>query len=163
MDTIYLSISYGYVLLIYFITKSWKSGKNKTRGRGWGWWWGWGLFTANCMFTTSKRKSNVWFLKAELLQARSTMGKKIWLSMHSRNFGSEKIASTYVSPLIHLRGYEMSHLLAGSPRHAYTVSVFNLVLDIYAMDLWQLSRNGICWPVPLDCIASSGTQRIEVT
>ena len=42
---------------------------------------------------------------------------------------------TSVSPLIHLRGYEMSHLLAGSPRHAYTVSVFNLVLDIYAMDL----------------------------
>ena len=28
------------------------------------------------------------------------MGKKIWLSMHPRNFASEKIVGTYVRPFL---------------------------------------------------------------
>ena len=39
------------------------------------------------------------------------MGKKIWLSMHPRNFGSEKIVRTrpYVRPPIHVSRGEILH------------------------------------------------------
>ena len=45
---------------------------------------------------------------------RSTMGKKIWLSMHPRNFGSEKIVCTtnvrpYVRPPGHVSRGEVLH------------------------------------------------------
>ena len=30
------------------------------------------------------------------------MGKKIWLSMHPRNFGSDKIVPRYVRPPLHI-------------------------------------------------------------
>ena len=44
---------------------------------------------------------------------RSTMGKKIWLSMHPRNFSSEKVVRTsvrpYVRPPLHVRRCETSH------------------------------------------------------
>ena len=54
------------------------------------------------------------------------MGKKMWLSMHSRNFGSDKIICMYVPLLLHVSRCEMAHLLAGSPRHIF--SLLNLVL-----------------------------------
>ena len=31
---------------------------------------------------------------------RCTTGKKIWLSMHPRNFGSDKIVGTYIHPFM---------------------------------------------------------------
>ena len=45
-----------------------------------------------------------WFI-AELSKRtqRSAMGKKIWLSMHPRNFGSYKVVCTYVHPFIQAR------------------------------------------------------------
>ena len=60
---------------------------------------------------------------------RSTMAKKIWLSMNPRNFVSDKIVRTYERPPIHVRRREMPHLLVGSFRHM--LSVFNLILDIH--------------------------------
>ena len=44
------------------------------------------------------------------------MGKKIWLSMHKRNFVSNKIVRTYVGPRLHVNACEMSYLLAVSPK-----------------------------------------------
>ena len=49
------------------------------------------------------------FFTAELWRARSTMSKKIWLSMHSRNFGSDKIVLTYVRPPLLLSRGETLH------------------------------------------------------
>jgi len=66
---------------------------------------------------------------AELSLARSTMAKKIWLSMNPRNFVSDKIVRTYERPPIHVRRCEMPYLLAGSFRHI--LSVFNLILDTH--------------------------------
>ena len=40
---------------------------------------------------------------------RSTMGKKIWLPMHSRNFGSDKVVLTYVRPPLHVSWGETLH------------------------------------------------------
>ena len=41
------------------------------------------------------------------------MGKKIWLSMHPRNFSSDKIVRTaHVRTPIHFSGCEMAHLPA---------------------------------------------------
>ena len=57
------------------------------------------------------------------------MGKKIWLSMHPRNFGTKKIVHTYVGPRLHVNGCEMSYLLAVSPKHIQIV--FNSILDIH--------------------------------
>ena len=37
------------------------------------------------------------------------MGKKIWLSMYSRNFGSEKIVCTFVRPPLHVSRGEILH------------------------------------------------------
>ena len=54
------------------------------------------------------------------------MGKKIWLSMCSRSFGSDKIVCMYVPLLLHVSRCEMAHLLARSPRHVLSLS--NLVL-----------------------------------
>lgn len=48
--------------------------------------------------------------------------KKIWLTMHPRNFGINKIVLTSVRPPYHVNGSEMSHLLAGSPK-SYTICV----------------------------------------
>ena len=56
------------------------------------------------------------------------MCKKIWLSMHPGNFGSDK----YVHPFMLTDVKIMAHLLAKSPRHNI-LSVFNLVLDIPVM------------------------------
>ena len=50
----------------------------------------------------------------------STMGKKIWLSMHPRNFGFDKIVSQYVHPYIHpyhVSRCEMAPLLGRIQRH----------------------------------------------
>ena len=35
------------------------------------------------------------------LAERSTVGKKIWLSMHPRNFGSDRIVRAYVRTYVH--------------------------------------------------------------
>ena len=61
----------------------------------------------------------------------STMGTKIWLSMHSRNVGSDKIVCTSIHLLLHVSGCEMADLLTRSPRHILSVS--NLVLDIHVI------------------------------
>ena len=45
------------------------------------------------------------------------MGKKMWLSVHSRNFDYEKIVCMYVPLLLHVSKCEMGHLLARSPSH----------------------------------------------
>ena len=45
------------------------------------------------------------------------MGKKMWLSVHSRSFGYEKIACMYVTLLLHVSKCEMAQLLARSPSH----------------------------------------------
>ena len=66
------------------------------------------------------------------------MDKKIWLSVHSRNFGSDNIARTHVLPPLHVSRCEMAHSLPRNPRHI--LSVFNLLLDIYVMINWQLSK-----------------------
>ena len=39
----------------------------------------------------------------------------------------------------------------------------SLILDIYIMINWHLSKQGICWPVSRDHIAGSSLQLIEVT
>lgn len=65
---------------------------------------------------------------------RNTMGKNTLSKLsklHLRSFGSDNIVRTSVCPLFHIRGCEMSHLLAGSARHI--LAVFNLVLDINFM------------------------------
>ena len=59
------------------------------------------------------------------------MGKRIWLSMHSRKFGSDKIVRTYLRPPFHVSGCEMAHSLARNPRNI--PSVVNLVFDIHVM------------------------------
>ena len=81
---------------------------------------------------------------------RNTMGKNTLSKLsklHLRNFGSDNIVRTSVCPLFHIRGCEMSHLLAGSARHI--LAVFNLVLDINFMAIWQLSKKvsltGVTW------------------
>ena len=66
-----------------------------------------------------KRKDFFWLIYiflviAELSRAqRSTMGEKIWLSMHSMNFGTEKIVRTsgrpYVRPPLHVSRGEILH------------------------------------------------------
>ena len=56
------------------------------------------------------------------------MGKKSWLSMHSRNFVSDKIVCTYLRPPLRVSGCDS---LARNPRRI--LSVFNLVLDIHVM------------------------------
>ena len=61
---------------------------------------------------------------------RSTGGKKIWLSMHQRNFGSDKIVRTYVRSPLHVSGCEMVHLLRVQGIY---ISVFNLVLDFHVI------------------------------
>ena len=55
------------------------------------------------------------------------MGKKNWLSMNLKNFGTKSFAR----PPFHVRGCKMSHLLARSSGHI--LSVFNLELDIDVM------------------------------
>ena len=40
---------------------------------------------------------------------RRTMGKKIWLSMRSRNFSFDKIVRTYVHPPLHVSRGETLH------------------------------------------------------
>ena len=94
-----------------------------------------------------------WLLKpaAELSRAqRNTKGKNTWSKLsklHLRNFGYDNIFRTSVRPLLHISGCEMSHLLAGSPRRI--LAVFNLVLDINVMAIWQLSKKasltGVTW------------------
>ena len=69
------------------------------------------------------------------------MDKKIWLSVHSRNFGSDNIVRTDVRPPLHVSGCEMEHSLARNPRHI--LSVFNLLLDIHVMINWQVSKKNI--------------------
>lgn len=49
----------------------------------------------------------------------------------------------------------MSHFLAG-------VVAYNLILHIYVVVNWQLSKNGICWPVSHGQIGAQG-RSIEVT
>ena len=73
-----------------------------------GWCWSmtyqWGTFVALICSSKpeKKRKDFFWLIFiflviAELSRAqRSTMGEKIWLSMHSMNFGTEKIVRTSV-------------------------------------------------------------------
>ena len=39
----------------------------------------------------------------------STMGKKTWLSMHPRNFGSDKIVHMYVCPPLHVSWGDILH------------------------------------------------------
>ena len=55
--------------------------------------------------------------------------------MHSWNLVLKKSS---VRPHLHVTGCEMAHLLARRPRHI--LSVFNLVLDIYVIVKWQLSK-----------------------
>ena len=83
---------------------------------------------------------------------RSTIGEKIWLSMHPRNFGSDKIVRTYVHPF--MLGCEMTNQLARSPRLILLVSKFGIGHPCYG----QLTavKKGIRWPVSHDCIVSSG-------
>ena len=83
---------------------------------------------------------------------RSTIGEKIWLSMHPRNFGSDKIVRTYVHPF--MLGCEMTNQLARSPRHILLVFKFGIGHPCYG----QLTavKKGIRWPVSHDCIVSSG-------
>ena len=59
------------------------------------------------------------------------MGKKIWLSMHPRNFVTNKIVRTYVGSRLHVHGCEMSYLLAVSPKQLQIV--FNSILDIHVI------------------------------
>ena len=62
---------------------------------------------------------------------KSTMGKKIWLSMHPRNFVTNKIVRRDVGPRLHVNGCEMSYILAVSPKKIQIV--FNLILDIHVI------------------------------
>ena len=50
------------------------------------------------------------------------MSNKIWLSMHPRNFSSQKIC-LFIRPTIHVSVCKMSHLQA----------VFHLIWDIHVM------------------------------
>ena len=87
---------------------------------------------------------------------RSTIGKKFdYLCVQ------EKTVPPYVRVPLHVSGCKMARLLAWSPRHI--PSLFNLVLDIHVMVKWQLSKKGIRWSVPHECIAGSGIYFIEVT
>ena len=52
---------------------------------------------------------------------RSTMGKKLWLSRHPRNFGSDKIVRTYIRPPLHVAGVKIFILI--TPRVS-AVSLF---------------------------------------
>ena len=45
-------------------------------------------------FVTLQKKHVSWRVKHWVTRQRSTMGKKIWLSMHLKNFGSDKIICT---------------------------------------------------------------------
>ena len=72
------------------------------------------------------------------------MGKKIWLPKHLKNFSFDKIICTST---LHVRGCEMSHLLARSPGHI--LSVFNLELDIYVMAVQQKASQRACFPIKL--------------
>ena len=44
------------------------------------------------------------------------MGKEIWLSMHVRNSGSDKIVRKFVRLPFHVSGCGMAHLLARGPK-----------------------------------------------
>lgn len=101
---------------------------------------------------------------AELSRAQwNTMAKNTWSKLsklHLRNFGSDNIVRTSVCPLFHIRGCEMSHLLAGSARHI--LAVFNLP---WTSILWPFDscQKRYRWPVSHDCMAGSGMQLIELT
>ena len=56
---------------------------------------------------------------SRLRAQRSIMGKKIWSSTHPRNFGSDKVVRTYVSPHLHVSWGEIC--ISSTPR----VSVVN--------------------------------------
>ena len=51
------------------------------------------------------------------------MSKKIWLSVHPRNIGSDKIVGAYVHPFM-LADVKWHTLILASPRH--TVCVFGI-------------------------------------
>ena len=53
------------------------------------------------------------------------MSKKIWFSMHPRNFGSDKIVHTYIRPPLHVAGVKFC--ISSTPR----VSVVSLVEETH--------------------------------
>ena len=55
---------------------------------------------------------------------------KIWLSVHPRNFGSDKIVRTYVRSPLYVSGCEMVHLLGVQGIY---ISVFNFALDFHVI------------------------------
>ena len=105
---------------------------------------------------------------AELSRAqRNTMGKNTWSKLsklHQRNFGSDNIVRTSVCPLFHIRGCEMSPLLAGSARHILATSWLCLTWS-WASILWPFDscQKRYRWPVSHDSMAGSGMQLIELT
>ena len=70
-----------------------------------------------------------------------------WLSIPPRNFGSH----VTVSPSASNTGKrsEMSDFLA-------SVEVCNVILHIHVVVSWQLSKQGIRWPVSKTSLAGSG-------
>lgn len=89
----------------------------------------------------SKRINNICIFK------RSSMGKKVWLSIHPRNLVLTKIIA-YLRPCVHPR----------IESKAYTIR-YLLILGNKHPCHGQLTavQKGICWPVWRDYIAGSGT------
>ena len=69
----------------------------------------------------------------------SPIAKKMWFSVHARNFGSHMT----VHPSIHLSVNTTEQPMWNK-------------LDIHVVVNWQLSKRGIQWPVSHDCIVGLG-------
>ena len=94
---------------------------------------------------------------------RNTMGKNTLSKLsklHLRNFGSDNIVRTSVCPLFHIRGCEMSHLLAGSAGISWLCLTWSWTSILWPFDSCQKRYR---WQVSHNCMAGSGMQLIELT
>ena len=105
----------------------------------------------NSKYTSKKKNCS----RALATRARSPKAKKIWLSIHPRNFcrhvtlrPSDRPFTSPSSP--QGNECEISHILA-------SVGACNLKWHIHiVVNCWQLSKQGIRWPVSRDHIKGSG-------
>ena len=83
---------------------------------------------------------------------QSPIAKKMWLlfHFHPMNFGSHVTVRTSTLPSAPEGNQcESSHFLA-------TVRAWNLILHVHVVVIWQLSKQGVRWPVSHNYIAGLG-------